>query len=94
MTGSAQCASNDHTDPRRTVIWGGGIYAPVVTVWFRVLDRIPIKNKVAGTVTRVALDQLVSAPIVLTGFFTVMTLLEGKTLDDAKAKWKEVGGVV
>lgn len=24
------------------------------------------------------------------GFFTVMTLLEGKTLDDAKAKWHEV----
>lgn len=51
----------------RLVIWGGAIYAPVVTTWFRVLERIPIKNKVTGTITRVALDQLVSAPIVLTG---------------------------
>ncbi|WOO78799.1 Protein SYM1 [Vanrija pseudolonga] len=73
----------------RIVIWGAGIFAPLVTVWLRALDKIPIKNKIAGTITRVAADQLIAAPTFLTGFFTVMTLLEGKDLAAAKQKWHE-----
>lgn len=82
---------SDHDIPRtaRIVIWGGGIFAPVVTVWFRFLQSLPIANKTLATATRVGLDQFVMAPSILTGFFTIMTLMEGKTLEDAKAKWKQ-----
>ncbi|KAL1409852.1 Protein required for ethanol metabolism [Vanrija albida] len=73
----------------RIVVWGAGIFAPLVTVWLRALDKIPIKNKLAGTITKVAADQLIAAPTFLTGFFTVMTLLEGKDLAAAKQKWHE-----
>lgn len=51
----------------RMVIWGGGIFAPYATTWFKFLEGLPIKGKVATTVTRVALDQLVAAPVVLSG---------------------------
>lgn len=51
----------------RTITWGGAIFAPLVTGWFKVLNKVPMKNKVKGTVIRVALDQLISAPIMITG---------------------------
>jgi len=53
----------------RIVVWGGGIFAPAVTVWFRTLERLPIKSKWPATFARVGLDQFVFAPIVLTGEF-------------------------
>ncbi|EKD04539.1 hypothetical protein A1Q2_01111 [Trichosporon asahii var. asahii CBS 8904] len=72
----------------RIVLWGAGIFSPAVTVWFRYLDRLPGRGTIPGTALRVACDQLIASPTVLTGFFTFMTLAEGKSLDDAKAKWK------
>lgn len=51
----------------RIVVWGGGIFAPAVTVWFRQLEKLPIKAKWPGAFARMALDQLVFAPIVLSG---------------------------
>lgn len=35
---------------------------------------------------QVGLDQLVAAPIIISTFFTVMTMMEGKSLQDAKTK--------
>lgn len=45
------------------------MFAPVVSVWFRVLERIPIKNKIGVTVARVAADQLIAAPTILSSEF-------------------------
>jgi len=73
----------------RIVTWAGGIYAPLVTVWFRTLERIPIKSKWPGALVRTGLDQFAFAPFILTGFFTVMTLLEGKDMNAVKKKWNE-----
>ncbi|CAK9786375.1 hypothetical protein CC85DRAFT_273381 [Cutaneotrichosporon oleaginosum] len=70
----------------RTVTWGGAFYAPVATAWFQVLNKVPMTNKIKGTAIRVGLDQFVAAPIVLSCFYTVMTLLEGKSLAAAKDK--------
>ena len=52
---------------RRIVVWGGGIFAPAVTVWFRALERVPIKAKWPGAIARMSLDQFLFAPMVLTG---------------------------
>jgi len=57
--------ASTHLAVSRIVIWGGGIFAPAVGAWFRVLEKIPIQNKLGVTVARVALDQLVAAPVVL-----------------------------
>lgn len=79
---------HDYVRTARIVMWGGGIFAPAVTVWFRTLERIKFKSAIATTAARVGLDQFAFAPTVLTGFFTVMTLLEGKGLGDVEKKWK------
>ncbi|KAK1923013.1 protein SYM1 [Papiliotrema laurentii] len=78
---------HDYARTGRIVVWGGGIFAPAVTVWFRALERVPIKAKWPGAIARMSLDQFLFAPMVLTGFFTYMTLAEGKDMDAVKAKW-------
>ena len=75
---------------RRIVVWGGGMFAPFVTVWFKTLERVPIKGKTPAALTKACLDQFVAAPAVLSTFFCVMTLMEGKTVEDAKKKWETV----
>ncbi|GMK54354.1 hypothetical protein CspeluHIS016_0109400 [Cutaneotrichosporon spelunceum] len=79
---------SNHDWPRtgRIVTWGGAFFAPAVTAWFQVLNKVPMTNKVKGTAIRVVLDQFVAAPIVLSCFYAVMTLLEGKDLAAAKEK--------
>ncbi|KAL0253648.1 protein SYM1 [Cryptococcus tetragattii IND107] len=81
----------DHDLPRtaRIVTWGGLIFAPTVNLWFRTLERIPIRSRWPATFTRVGLDQFGFAPVVLSGFFTAMTFMEGKDFNAAKIKWHE-----
>lgn len=75
----------------RIVVWGGGIFAPVITQWFKVLQKVQLGNTVATTATRVALDQFLCAPVVVTGFFTFMSLTEGKDLGSVRHKLRNVG---
>ncbi|GHJ88903.1 hypothetical protein NliqN6_5305 [Naganishia liquefaciens] len=71
----------------RMSTWGGLGFGPIVTVWFKVLQKnVNFNSKVATTVARVGLDQLVAAPVIISTFFTVMTLMEGKSLQDARTK--------
>ncbi|KAK8846516.1 protein SYM1 [Kwoniella newhampshirensis] len=80
-------SKHDFARTARIVVWGGGIFAPVVNVWFRTLEKLPLRSRWPATFARVGLDQFAFAPFVLTGFFTAMTLMEGKDLKAAKAKW-------
>lgn len=79
----------------RIVAWGGLLFAPTVTVWFRTLERYfptPTKGSIWPAVAkRVALDQFVFAPCILTAFFSTMTFMEGKGIEDVKKKWSAVG---
>ncbi|BEI81247.1 hypothetical protein CcaverHIS002_0204070 [Cutaneotrichosporon cavernicola] len=79
-------SKHDWARTGRIVTWGGVFFAPAVTAWFQVLNKVPMTNMVKGTAIRVGLDQFVAAPIVLSCFYTVMTLLEGKDLATAKEK--------
>jgi protein Mpv17 len=79
---------HDYQRTARIVGWGAGAFAPAVTVWFRTLERIKFKSAIGTTATRVGLDQFAFAPMVLSAFFTVMTLLEGKGMADVEKKWK------
>ncbi|EIW69794.1 hypothetical protein TREMEDRAFT_29813 [Tremella mesenterica DSM 1558] len=80
---------HDFARTGRIVIWGGAFFAPAVTIWFRVLEKVPIKSKLPAAMTKACLDQFIAAPTVLSTFFCVMTLMEGKSLDDAKKKWQD-----
>ncbi|TGZ78682.1 hypothetical protein EX30DRAFT_133922 [Ascodesmis nigricans] len=71
----------------RMALYGGAFFAPLVTQWYKLLQRIqfpgsPMKENIA----RVAADQLIFAPFGTGLFFTVLGLLEGndprKKLED------------
>ncbi len=51
----------------RIITWGGGVFAPAVTVWFRALERIPIKSRWPAALVRTGLDQFAFAPFVVSG---------------------------
>jgi len=60
-----------------------------VTVWFRVLQRIPIQSKWPAAIVRTGLDQFGFAPVIISGFFTFTTLLEGKDMQAVREKWHQ-----
>ncbi|KAJ9116179.1 hypothetical protein QFC20_000859 [Naganishia adeliensis] len=71
----------------RMSAWGGLGFGPIVTVWFKFLQKnVNFGSKAATTVARVGLDQLVAAPVIISTFFTVMSFMEGKSMEDAKKK--------
>jgi protein Mpv17 len=74
----------------RLTAYGGLIFSPIAAFWLgKVLERVPYKG-LAGTVTKVALDQSIAAPSLLALFFTSTTLMEGKSLNDVKVKLQKV----
>ncbi|KAK9898420.1 hypothetical protein P389DRAFT_193457 [Cystobasidium minutum MCA 4210] len=58
--------------------YGSLIFSPLLMPWFRVLERVNFKSRVATTAARVAADQLIAAPCFIAIFFTAMPILEGK----------------
>ncbi|ODV87839.1 hypothetical protein CANARDRAFT_215735, partial [[Candida] arabinofermentans NRRL YB-2248] len=89
-------------DPIRTIrgmIYGGIIFSPIGWKWYRFLQNrisFPIKlnaknnknhqQKLLDTIARVAVDQLIWAPIGVPLYFTAMTLMEGEGLNSIKKK--------
>ncbi|BGP55356.1 Protein required for ethanol metabolism [Rhodotorula sphaerocarpa] len=79
-------------DIMRTVrlsAYGGLIFAPLITRVYGNLDRIRFQSKVATTAARVAVDQFVLTPCVLTIFFTAQSLLELKGFGEAQRRIRE-----
>ncbi|GAA5861613.1 hypothetical protein JCM3774_002646 [Rhodotorula dairenensis] len=76
-------------DIMRTVrlsAYGGLIFAPLITRVYGGIDRIRFSSKITTTVARVAVDQFVLTPCVLSLFFTCQSLLEGKGFTEAKRR--------
>jgi len=53
------------------------------------LEKVVLKNKYATLATRVALDQFVASPVVVSMFFTCTTLMSGGGITDVKNTLKE-----
>ena len=51
----------------RIIIWGGIIFAPAVTGWFNLLNKVPIQSKWPSALVKTGLDQFAFAPIALSG---------------------------
>lgn len=74
----------------RLSFYGGAVFAPVISVWFRALERAPGKPGSLGNVAaKVALDQTLAAPNMLAVFFTATTLMAGGGWNDIKTKMDE-----
>ncbi|GAA5974015.1 hypothetical protein JCM8115_005987 [Rhodotorula mucilaginosa] len=79
-------ANHDIMRTVRLSAYGGLIFAPLITRVYGGIDRIRFSSKVTTTVARVAVDQFVLTPCVLSLFFTCQSLLEGKGFGEAKRR--------
>jgi len=71
----------------------GFLMAPVQFVWFgRLTKWFPITTKSAAVpaLKRVALDQLMFAPVGLSAFFTFMTVAEGGGKNEIVRKFQDI----
>lgn len=89
----------------RGMIYGGLIFAPIGSKWYKYLDTINIFKKSnsnflkkfendkiklgLNTIVRVSVDQLIWAPVGIPLYFSCMTLMEGGNYTDLKLNLKE-----
>ncbi|KAJ5273782.1 Mpv17/PMP22 [Penicillium angulare] len=77
---------HDFARTGRMALYGGAVFGPVATGWYRVLqNHIVFKSTAVTTVARVAADQFAFAPVQLTCFLSAMAVMEGS---DPVEKWK------
>ncbi|MBW0479679.1 hypothetical protein O181_019394 [Austropuccinia psidii MF-1] len=76
----------------RLASYGGFVFAPLGTRWFKTLDFIQFKNRGLSNLVKLSLDQLVAAPTMLAFFFTTMNYLEGNDLQQAEERLREKWG--
>ncbi|KAG0152603.1 hypothetical protein CROQUDRAFT_70851 [Cronartium quercuum f. sp. fusiforme G11] len=73
----------------RLASYGGLVFAPLGTRWYKTLEFIKMKNPTTSSALKIGLDQFVAAPTMLAVFFTSMNYLEGNNLDKAEEKLRE-----
>ncbi|KAF7971193.1 hypothetical protein HWV62_21874 [Athelia sp. TMB] len=78
--------AHDWARTARLTFYGGVFFGPAMTKWYQILNRIKFLNPTKATIYRVALDQGVLTPGVVAFFFTSMTFLEGKGVNEAKER--------
>jgi protein Mpv17 len=66
------------------------IFAPIMSQWYRVLERVRFPNPTVQLAARVGLDQFAITPCVVAIFYTSQTLMEGKSLADARQRLQVV----
>jgi len=75
-------------EPRRTArlaFYGGCVAGPALTTWYRVLElHVRLSTPVRSLLARVALDQALFAPLFLATFFTMQSLMTGRSLVQTK----------
>ncbi|KAH9814336.1 integral membrane protein [Melampsora americana] len=76
----------------RLASYGGFVFAPLATRWFKTLEFINFKNIMATRALKIGLDQFVAAPTMLAVFFTSMNYLEGNDLEQAEERLREKWG--
>jgi protein Mpv17 len=65
-------------------LYGGCIFGPAATLWFRFLERNVAVNvgRTSQTLIRVGCDQLLFAPMITGVFFSTMAVMEGRNPAD------------
>ncbi|TQN74430.1 Protein sym-1 [Colletotrichum shisoi] len=71
----------------RMALYGGVIFGPIATNWFKFLQHnVVLKNKNAEILARVAVDQGVFAPVMISVFLSSMATLEGSSVQEKLEK--------
>lgn len=79
----------DYKRTLRAAIYGGIIFAPIGDKWYRFLQLINVGSKQINLLARVAIDQLVFAPIAIPVYYVVMGVMESKSVESVKKSLKE-----
>ncbi|KAI4591643.1 Protein required for ethanol metabolism [Pestalotiopsis sp. 9143b] len=78
---------HDLTRTGRMFLYGGAVFGPAATTWFKFLQRrVVLPNKNAEILARVAVDQGVFAPTMIGVFLSSMATMEGGSPADKLAK--------
>lgn len=71
----------------RMVLYGGAVFGPAATTWFKFLAKnVNLKSPNATILARVGLDQGVFAPCAVGAFLSSMAVLEGTPVSDKLEK--------
>ncbi|KAI1791454.1 hypothetical protein LXA43DRAFT_1011645 [Ganoderma leucocontextum] len=81
--------NHDFVRTARVAFYGGAIFGPIITKWLQFLNRLQFATPMKSVAYKVYLDQFVFTPGVVAMFFGSMTLLEGKSVGDAKERISE-----
>mmetsp|Transcript_8685 Transcript_8685/g.20849 ORF Transcript_8685/g.20849 Transcript_8685/m.20849 type:complete len:160 (-) Transcript_8685:117-596(-) len=78
----------DATRTARQTSFAVCIHAPFVHAYHPFVERLfaPVAHRSGVTIAKVVFDQALVAPPFLSGFLTYMTLAEGRSLGDARAR--------
>ncbi|RDX44059.1 hypothetical protein K466DRAFT_437780, partial [Polyporus arcularius HHB13444] len=79
-------ANHDWMRTARLSFYGGAIFGPILTKWLQFLNRMQFASPTKAVAYKVYLDQFVFTPGVVAMFFGSLTLLEGKSVTDAKER--------
>jgi hypothetical protein len=79
----------DYGRTARQAIWGAAIPGPFLHYFYGGLARRFPGNSAKTVLTKIALDQTVGAPLIVTSFYWTTGLLEGKSVSDVKKKYVE-----
>jgi len=71
----------------RYVVVGAAVFAPILTFWYRWLDRVLPGNTAAVVMKKVTIDAVVLDVPYYAAFYVIMSTMEGKSLATA---WSEV----
>ncbi|KAI0698639.1 hypothetical protein C8Q76DRAFT_756953 [Earliella scabrosa] len=82
-------ANHDFMRTARLSFYGGAMFGPLLTKWLQLLNRLQFSSPTKAVAYKVYLDQFVFTPGVIAFFFGSLTLLEGKSVGDAKERIQE-----
>lgn len=64
------------------------LQGPILTKWYKTLDKVKATSVKVAFAKRIALDQLVFAPIAIGCITAAVTLADGKTQEEVENKLK------
>ncbi|KAF2201619.1 hypothetical protein GQ43DRAFT_486845 [Delitschia confertaspora ATCC 74209] len=77
---------HDYIRTARMGLYGGAVFGPVVTTWYKQLQKISLSTTNRTILARVACDQLIFTPIHMGVFLSTMSVLEGSSAREKLSK--------
>lgn len=70
----------------RFAFWGSCVIGPTMFIWMRLANRLFPKKNLPTSIKKALMEQIVYDPWAISAFLFVMTVMEGKTTEEAKTE--------